>query len=238
MHCPHAAIIRLQLRLAGIMSAILMMMMSPNGTTRVGCEGRLCPAPYSPHNPLPIIALDIIRQYIPKSSKARSIPHDKVHGWCQKSGAHLAQPSVKGASINKPAETQWKWTGRENEKNDLDERIVGNGWRVNNNPPPPAWSAFHIPVMKLSKAHNTPIIRPSKGCLLLIWMSEENDWLLLFVCVGVWEIVYICFCLSVPFTFGKCPTLPDEAALVLQQQQQWRCSGACETRRIPLFCTI
>lgn len=91
--------------------------------------------------------------------------------------------------------------------------------------------------MKLSKAHNTPIIRPSKGCLLLIWMSEENDWLLLFVCVGVWEIVYISFCLSVPFTFGKCPTLPDEAALVLQQQQQWRCSGACETRRVSLFCT-
>lgn len=85
------------------------MMMNPNGTTRVGLEGRLCtvsPAPYSPHNPLPITALYIIRQYIPRSNKARSIPHDKVNGQCQKSGAHLAQPSVKGASINKPAETR------------------------------------------------------------------------------------------------------------------------------------
>ena len=36
------------------------------------------------------------------------IPHDKVHGWCQKSGAHLVQPGVKGAHINKPPEKEWK----------------------------------------------------------------------------------------------------------------------------------
>lgn len=74
----HPDVIRLRLWIARIMSALLMMMMSPNGTMRV--VRYVSPAPYSPHNPPPITALDIIRQNIPKRNKARSIPHDKVHG--------------------------------------------------------------------------------------------------------------------------------------------------------------
>lgn len=82
---------------------------------------------------------------------------------------------MKGASINKPAETRGKRPGQEEGKNDLYQGTVANGWRVNNNAPL-AWSAFHGPCDEavISKQHsNKP--PPPEGRLVLIWMSEGND---------------------------------------------------------------